>query len=199
MLLPDKFPSQSTFSALDGWEMLRQGEKKGLAIIYNAHVQDMYRVGMAIRPNSSFVQDCIHEVFENLWKYHTGLKSTDNVKLYLLRSVSNKIHRDMAGTVGRIHASPVNDFEEQFSVDSYEFELVREQGDQEIRRKLTEAYEKLPLRQKEVIHLLFFESLTYEETSSVMDLHLKSVYNLACKAISNLRKSMAIIVFFCIQ
>ncbi|MCC5936056.1 MAG: sigma-70 family RNA polymerase sigma factor [Lunatimonas sp.] len=198
MLPLDRISTHSKIGILEGWEMLRQGEKKGLAIIYDAYAGDMFRVGMAIKPNSSYVQDCIHEVFENLWKYHSGLKVTDNVKLYLLRSISNKIHRDLAGNVGRIHGSHVNDFEEQISVDSYEFELVREQGNQDIRRRLMEAYEKLPLRQKEVIHLLFFESLTYEETSSVMNLHLKSVYNLACKAISNLRKSMAVITFFCI-
>lgn len=164
-------------------------------MIYSTYADDMYRVGMAIKPNSSYVQDCIHEVFESLWKYRTGLKETDNVKLYLLKSISNKIHRDLAANSGKLHFHHVDDFDGLFTVNSHEFDLVSDQGTEEIRKKLMHAFEKLPLRQKEVIHLLFFESLSYEDTSSVMNLHLKSVYNLVCKAIANLRKSLMSFLF----
>jgi RNA polymerase sigma factor (sigma-70 family) len=194
-----KIPTPSNVDILDGWNLLRRGDKNGLALIYSAYVDDMFRVGMAIKPNSSYVQDCIHEVFESLWKYREGLRETEHIKLYLLRSISNKIHRDLATNPGKLHACHVNDFDGLFTVNSHEFDLVNEQGNEEVRKRLMHAYERLPLRQKEVIQFLFFESLSYEETSKVMNLHLKSVYNLVCKAISNLRKSLVcvfLILFF---
>ncbi|WP_209331200.1 RNA polymerase sigma factor [Lunatimonas salinarum] len=196
MLPLDKVSTHSKISILEGWELLRQGEKEGLAMIYDAYAGDMFRLGMAIKPNSSYVQDCIHEVFESLWKYHAGLKATDNVKLYLLRSISNKVHRDLADNQGKLHSSHVEDLDGTFSINSHESDLVRDQGNEELRKRLFYAYDKLPPRQKEVIHYLFYESLSYEETSTVMNLHLKSVYNLACKAIANLRKSMILFLFF---
>jgi RNA polymerase sigma factor (sigma-70 family) len=180
----------------DWWNLLRKGDRKGLAMIYNSYVDDMYRVGMAIKPNSSYVQDCIHEVFESLWKYRKGLKETDNVKLYLIKSLSNKIHRDLATNSGKLHLHPVDNFDGLFTVNSHESDLIIDQGNEEIRKRLWHAFEKLPLRQKEVIHLLFLENLSYEDTSTVMNLHLKSVYNLVCKAISNLRKSLMLKLLF---
>jgi DNA-directed RNA polymerase specialized sigma24 family protein len=50
--------------------------------------------------------------------------------------------------------------------------------------------DKLPIRQKDVITCLFFEKFTYEDTSKVMELNLRSVYTLAWKAISSLKKSL---------
>lgn len=191
----NKSPTSCAGDILEWWDLLRQGDKRGLAMIYSTFVDDMYRVGMVIKPNSSYVQDCIHEVFESLWKYRIGLKATDNVKLYLLKSISNKIHRDLAVNSGKLHLRSVDNFDGLFTVNSHEFDLIIDQGNEEIRKRLWHAFEKLPLRQKEVIHLLFFESLSYEDTSTVMNLHLKSVYNLVCKAISNLRKSLISIVY----
>ncbi len=198
MFLRNKTPTSCNADLLDWWNLLRQGNKKGLEMIYSNFVGDMYRVGMAIKPNSSYVQDCIHEIFESLWKYREGLKETDNVKLYLMRSLSNKIHRDLAANSGKLHARHVADFDGLFTVNSHEFDLVSDQGNEEVRKRLMQAYERLPLRQKEVIQFLFFEDLSYEDTSSVMNLHLKSVYNLACKAIANLRKNLTalLLVYF---
>jgi len=44
------------------------------------------------------------------------------------------------------------------------------------------------VRQKQVIHLLFFEQIAYEEVSKLMGINLRSVYTLAWKAIANLKK-----------
>lgn len=195
MYAPKGNQTHSDSDVLDWWNLLRSGEKKGLELIYAAYVDDMYRVGMSIKSNSSYVQDCIHEVFVSLWHYREGLKDTDNVKLYLFKSLSNKIHRELARSAATLHLQPVDHFDGLFSVDSYEFDLIRDQGDDEIKRKLRIAFDELPPRQKEVVQHLFFENLTYEDTSLVMNLHLKSVYNLVCKAISNLRKSMVSLLY----
>jgi DNA-directed RNA polymerase specialized sigma24 family protein len=62
--------------------------------------------------------------------------------------------------------------------------------DEKKRSGLMAALEKLPMRQKEVIQLLFFESHSYEDTSNIMGINIQSVYTLAWKAISNLKKTI---------
>lgn len=172
------------------WDQLRNGNKKGLELIYTAYIDDMYRYGMVIKANGSFVKDCIQEVFVSLWNYRSTLKGTDNVKLYLFKCLGNKIHREVASDVSKYHGDHVEVFDHIFAVNSYEQDWIRAHGNELIRKKLVMALGKLPLRQREVIQLLFFENLSYEEVSSIMKLRIKSVYNLAWKAIGNLKKNM---------
>jgi RNA polymerase sigma factor (sigma-70 family) len=54
--------------------------------------------------------------------------------------------------------------------------------------KLSKAIEKLPARQKEVLHLLFDQGLSYEEVAGIMEINVRSVYTLPWKGISSLRK-----------
>jgi len=75
-------------------------------------------------------------------------------------------------------------------MESIEAKLVHLNREEEIQQKLSTAMDKLPIRQKEVITCLFFEKFTYEDTSKVMELNLRSVYTLAWKAISSLKKSL---------
>ncbi|MEX2592863.1 MAG: sigma-70 family RNA polymerase sigma factor [Anditalea sp.] len=190
MYIEKNYSNNQDLHQKEWWNQLREGNRKGLESIYSAYVEDMFRYGMAIKANSSFVKDCIQEVFISLWKYKSNLKDTDNIKWYLFKSLSNKIHREIAADLSRYHTGNVEEFVFLYIVDSYEQDCIRDQGNEFTRKKLVLAIEKLPLRQKEVVQLLFFENLPYEEISSIMKLHIKSVYTLAWKAICNLRKSM---------
>ncbi len=93
------------------WDQLNGGERKGLESIYSAYVEDMYRYGMAIKANSSFVKDCIQEVFISLWKYKSSLNDTDNIKLYLFKCLGNKIHREAAADLSRHRTDFVDKFD----------------------------------------------------------------------------------------
>ena len=172
------------------WRQLKNGEMKGLELIYDAFMEDMYQYGMGIKPNSNFVKDCIQDVFVSLWKYRSSLKDTENIKGYLFRSLSNKIHREISQDLPIFHSQAIEVSERLFLVDSFEQDWIREQGDKQIRRKLARAMDRLPARQKEAICLLFFEGLPYEEVSSIMNVHIKSVYTLVWKALTFLRKNM---------
>ncbi len=186
---------ENFYPEIDGpkiwWDQLKNGERKGLELIYSTYIDEMYRYGMAIKGNRSFIKDCIQEVFVSLWKYRSGLKQTDNVKLYLFKCLSNNIHREVAVELAKLHPENVEEFDQLFAVNSFEHDWIRNQGNEMTQKKLRSAIEKLPLRQKEVIQLIFFENVSYEGIASIMRLRIKSVYNLAWKAIGTLRKGMA--------
>jgi RNA polymerase sigma factor (sigma-70 family) len=77
-----------------------------------------------------------------------------------------------------------------FSVESIEDERIGIQREQDLQVKLAGSLEKLPIRQKQVIQLLFFEQFSYEEVSKMMGINLRSVYTLAWKAISSLKRHL---------
>ena len=78
--------------------------------------------------------------------------------------------------------------EEALNELSYEEIIVRVQRDEELKRKLHRALEQLTPRQIELIRLVFFEGLTYEEVAARTSQSIKTAYNTIYNAIQLLRK-----------
>lgn len=175
------------------WDQLKNGEKSGLEGIYVKFSPDLFSYGMAIKCNRSFVKDCIQELFIDLWKYKNSLKDTDNVKLYLFRSLSNKIFKEVSREKKRCEEDGVFSNEYIFLEGSAEDRLILIQGNEKIQLKLRKALDVLPARQRQVIQHLFFENHAYEETSKIMGINIESIYTLAWKAIRSLKKSILLL------
>lgn len=178
------------------WDLLKEGDNAGLEGIYRYFSKSLFRYGLSMVADHDFVQDCIQEVFIDLWKYHRNLQKAENVKLYLFRSLSRKISRESKKENKWKKEQRMALIESCYFSDSKESELIHLQKEELLQRKLAKAVKELPLRQKEVIQYLFFESFSYEETAGLMGINLRSVYTLAWKAISNLKKSILSIVMF---
>ena len=58
-------------------------------------------------------------------------------------------------------------------------------------RELAQVIELLPRRQKECIYLRFYEGMTYQEISDIMDIEVSSVYKMIYKAIEKLYENLA--------
>lgn len=170
------------------WQLLKSGNKSILSRIYSTYIDQMFGYGMSIIPNKDFIKDCIQEVFVDLWKYRSTLSNTDNIKLYLYKSLRNKIYNLRAKEIKHRDLHKQNPGEGL--VLSYENILINNQRDKVLQHKLANSIQKLPERQREVIRHLYFESHSYEETSNLMEINIRSVYTLAWKALSSLRKSI---------
>ena len=170
------------------WYLLKVGNRTALSMIYGAYVENMFAYGMTIAANRDFVKDCIQDVFVDLWKYRENLSNTDNIKFYLLKSLRNKIFQ--LSTKEKKFLSRNDEYKESILTPSHEDVMVGDQQNSLIKARLASCLEKLPERQKEVIRHLYFENLSYEETSNIMAINLRSVYTLAWKALSSMRKSL---------
>ena len=175
------------------WEQIKSGDKSGMEGLYIKYSQQLFGLGMSIKNDRSFIKDCIHEVFVTIWGYRNSLQDTDNIKLYLFKCLTNKIHKEISKDKRRYSQESIADYEAAQAVEISVADIYPSQIDEKKRMALMGALEKLSARQKEVIQLLFFENQTYEEVSEIMGINVQSVYTLAWKAISNLRKCL---VFF---
>ena len=183
--------SKKQFDEVDAlWEQLRDSQRTGLEGLYRCFAGSLFQYGLYMVPDEDFVQDCIQEVFIDLWKYHRNLQRADNVKLYLFRSLSHKIFREDKKERKWKKEALKGEIESCFFVDSKEADLIGAQTEEALQKKLAGALQDLPLRQKEVVQYLFFENFSYEEVSKLMGINLRSVYTLAWKAISNLKRVM---------
>ncbi|HSF53074.1 MAG TPA: sigma-70 family RNA polymerase sigma factor [Algoriphagus sp.] len=174
------------------WNQLKNGEKEGLEKIYTKYSKELFRYGMAIKPNRCFIKDCIQELFVDLWKYREKIRKTDNVKVYLLKSLSNKISKEISKEKRIFRSDEISVYETVFLEESAEEKLINLQRNEYIQVRLDVALGKLPIRQREVIQLLFFEKLSYEDISGILGITIESSYTLAWKAISRMKKSILI-------
>lgn len=191
-------PLSSHNSSLDSnyyWDLLMQGHRKGLEGLYKQFVSTLFNYGLALTNDESFVQDCIQEVFIDLWKYHQSLGKAENVKAYLIRVLSHKIYKENRNKIKNNSVRWEDGLDNCFSIESIESEFISVHREQRLQCKLAEGLDKLPTRQKEVINLLFFEKISYQEVSKLMGINLRSVYTLAWKAITNLKKYIVLLFF----
>lgn len=182
--------SQDFFDEVACWNSFIKGDRIALEKIYRAYINDLFRFGCSLLHEPDQVKDYIQEVFIDLWKYHSNLQKTDNVKNYLFKCLSNKIYKGVKDETKRKGIVQEHVYELDYVFDSPENELINLNRDENLRKKLHAALVELPLRQKEVINHLFFDQLSYEQTSKMMEINLKSVYTLAWKALSSLKKML---------
>ncbi|EAZ80853.1 RNA polymerase sigma factor [Algoriphagus machipongonensis] len=188
--------SQSVaLEAQDHWANLRRGEKSSLEAIYRSHVHDLFNFGMRIHSDETLVKDSIQDVFIDLWNYRSKLCSDVVVKQYLFKALSNRIQKELGKSAKR---SAIHWMSEQETlISSPEQDLINDQQSSELSSKMREALEDLPIRQKEVIQYLYFEKLSYEDTSRLLDITIRSTYTLAWKAINALKKSILVFITYC--
>lgn len=170
------------------WTAFRSGDRKALDYIYEKYIRLLLTYGLKITKDQAFVEDCIHDVFVELWRKHASLGDTDNIKLYLLKALRRKIARTSQEN-NRLQATPLDEQADDVQLEfSAEFYLIQTQSSLEHETKLKEALLQLSTRQREAIYLKFYEQLTYVEIASMLQLTVKSTYKLIGKALDSLRK-----------
>ncbi|WP_209330776.1 RNA polymerase sigma factor [Lunatimonas salinarum] len=172
------------------WRALKCGDQYAFECLYRQFAKGLFQLGISISGDADFTQDCIQELFIDLWKYRENIKATDNVRLYLFRSLSNRIHKENRRAAQSSEKLRQAYEEASNKIESVETTLINTQRNEMLQRKLADGLQKLPVRQNEVIQYLYFESLSYEEVAKVMGINLRSVYTLAWKALATLRKAL---------
>ena len=174
------------------WTSFKQGDKKALDYVFEKYVRLLYAYGAKITSNTSLVEDSIQDLFVELWHRRASLSDVTSIKFYLLKSLRRKIVRNLAkiNEIG-VDESTLEDYEMEVEF-SQEFKIIQEQVSLEQRDKLFKALALLTKRQREAIYLKFYEKISYEEIAEIMNLGIKSTYNLIGKAIDILRNNIKV-------
>ena len=169
------------------WDTFRNGDDQAaLTHIYNAHVQALFKYGSKLSKDESFVMDCIHDLFADVIHHRSTIGGTDNIRLYLIRSLRNKMLRNLK----KQKTDLLEDY--PFLLEGVLDEPLHEQTtNQNQRRRLREALNKLPERQKEAVYLRYIMDFENEEIVKIMGISYQAVRNTLHKAIEYLRKNLS--------
>ncbi len=172
----------------DIWQQLREGNHLALEYFYRTYSKSLYNFGMKMYGQNQWVEDCLQELFTDLWKQHERLASVSSIKTYLFRAFKYKLQRQHSKEkrwVYNLDFDMLPNMEVELPVENL---MISAQLSREQKLKIVKATEKLPSRQREVLHLLFQVGASYEEVAEIMGINVKSAYTLAWKGINALRK-----------
>ncbi|MEQ9440871.1 MAG: sigma-70 family RNA polymerase sigma factor [Cyclobacteriaceae bacterium] len=184
---------EPTETALDNcsdtllWEQFRQGNKAAFDCIYDRLFQTLCSYGDKICDDKSLVEDTIQDLFIYLWTKRTRLGKTNAIKFYLFRCLRRNLIRAMSREKKRPDPfSVVEKYHCHFQL-SLKKSSAPAFEENELRDKLTRALHRLTDRQKEAIYLKFYNNLSFQEVAAVMEIEVRSVYNLIGRTIDILR------------
>jgi RNA polymerase sigma factor (sigma-70 family) len=169
------------------WAKLKAGDEQAFSILFKRYYGCLLQYGNTFLPFSEKVQDCVQDVFTDIWVYRNSLSSTVVVKAYLLSSVRKRIVR--------LHQRD-RVFNKSKSVDAIEFlfdfsvehRLVSDELTAGKVMQLNKVLNVLPARQKEALYLRYHNSLSVDEIAVILNVNYQSANNLLHRGLLNIRK-----------
>ncbi len=179
----------SQYNDAEIWQAFKGGDEEAFKCIYDRYAFQLHSYGRHVAKDRELVEDCIHDLFVYLHEHRSTLGETDSIKYYLFRSLRRRIY-ETAKQQNKADSEAADDLQKQNLgfTPSPETELIEGQSVQLRDFYLSEAIGQLPKRQREALHLLYYEGLTYKEVASVMSLEVRTVYNQVHSAIELLKK-----------
>jgi RNA polymerase sigma-70 factor (ECF subfamily) len=166
------------------WNAFKEGDRHAFGELFKRHYSLLFQYGIKLNPDTTVVEDCIQELFIELWQ-NRSTSPVQSVKAYLLTAVKYKLfktYRDHSNT-----QSYGADQDISFDISHDNFIIAREE-DQAKTSRVLNGLKQLPGRQKEIIYLKIYQGLNYEEIGEVMGINYQVCRNLFSQSIKSLRK-----------
>jgi len=168
------------------WKELVEGSDQALGQLMHFHFKALLNYGFKFVKDEAFVKDCIQEVFIDLWHSRERVTEPTHVKAYLLVSLRRKIVRNRR--LMRLADDALHE-EYAFSIEfSPEWWIIRDETLARKAQVVSEMLAALPVRQREVIYLKYYQELSREEISAMLNITPQTVSNLLQMAYGQLRK-----------
>lgn len=175
------------------WESLKAGDINALQVLYEQHVNSLYSYGMVLCQDADKVKDCIHDLFLSFWQNRDGLNIPTSGKAYLMVSLRRRIF-DKGPKINMMTTPLEKDEINQEQSSDHESKWIMAEEEEQRQQKLDLAMTRLSDRQREIIHMKFYQQMEYDEIGRIMELNYQSARNLVTRALTALRNEMTVIV-----
>jgi RNA polymerase sigma-70 factor (ECF subfamily) len=173
------------------WRQFKDGDEESFVCLFRNYYSDLFNYGCKITKDHALVEDCIQDLFADIWRTH-GKAEINSLKAYFLRAFKFKLLKALSKSdkrnniAGRLH--------EEFEI-SYENILIHDQDNEAMKQKVFNALNELSPRQREIIYLKFHQNLSYDEISEIMHINYQAARNLIYQSIKMLKKIIAVSLF----
>lgn len=170
------------------WNDFKNGSREAFEGLYHRYFGVMIQNSLKLHPDKTLIEDCVHDLFVEIWNNKDNLALPRSVKAYLLCSVHRKIVRKIKKE--RINIEFDTIYLKEGHVQCVEKEIIARQHREHKRKHINAAIKELTRRQQEALLLKFYADLSYPEIAAKMVISTNSIYNLISKAIFQMSSSL---------
>ena len=169
------------------WTELKAGDEKAFSTLFKRYYSYLIQFGNSFSPFSEKIQDCVQDVFTDIWVYRNSLTDSVVVKAYLLSSVRKRIVRlqQRDKVFNKTTSVDAIAFLFDFSVEQ---QLISDEVTAGKVKHLNKVLNVLPARQKEALYLRYHHGLNVDEVAEILNVNYQSANNLLHRALVNIRK-----------
>ena len=178
------------------WQQFQAGDAEAFRQIHQQHIRHLINYGLRLHGSLSAVEDCVQDVFIELWQYRKELAQPTSVRFYLLKAVRNRLRaqyrRDLPFVSGWDDTAE-NAWTSNYPFDmepSAEQKLIVLEIDTERKEQIHRAIQALSPRQREIIYLRYFNDLTYEQICDVMQINYQTARSQIYSALKAARSNL---------
>jgi RNA polymerase sigma factor (sigma-70 family) len=163
------------------WDNFRKGSITCFEELYDRYFYVLYLYAYHLKPGSNNKEDVIHDIFLELWEKKDKLPEVTHLKAYLMKIVRRKVFS---------RTKKFSEIEENEAVMSIEHLLIEKEEEEVKDQIIKSCMQNLTPRQKEVLHLKYYENMSVPEIMSITKLSQQRVYNIISEALSTLKSSI---------
>ena len=171
------------------WDKMLMGDRDALGKLMHSYFRPLANYGLRFTTDKEVIKDSIQELFIVVWERRSHLAVAVNVKSYLFSSFRRlllrtlkKMHKTATLT---LDSSYLENFALILGVDD---KIIQTEHAIKLSKHFNILISRLPERQKEVVYLKFFESLSREEISHILEIAPQTVSNILQIALGKLRQ-----------
>lgn len=178
--------SSNEVDDLSLWNLLVKGDRKALEMLYQKYYSLLLNYGLKCNSDKELIEDCIQDLFINLYQNTSINTANITVRSYLLRALRNNLIYKLSS---RKEENSLDDSSFRIPTNEDLFEQLFPKNDHDLLlgRQLLDAISQLSPNQKSILYLRYVKELSYKEIADIMDINVQSSMNLANRALTKLR------------
>ncbi len=184
------------------WAALQKGKEEALSDLFLAYADSLYNYGYMLCRNKELVEDCLQDLFLELWKKRKNLSDVQRIQPYLMIALRHRIQdacRKKKKTAP-LHVEP-HTLEKFGATSSIEEDWVALERESQQDKLITQALAILPDRMRQAVYLRYFGGFEYADIADIMDIRPQVAVNMVYRATKKLRaysKDYSEWIFLCI-
>ena len=177
---------------LDLWQQSKAGDSAAFCQLADKLYRTLFNYATSFTNDREYIKDAIQELMLHIWEKRQTI-NIQFVTIYFLKSLRNQILQEFRRNKHIYPYIDLDEIEEITDNHTIETEIEETEHYHESQRKVRNAINELPKRQKEAIFLKFYEGLENEQIADMMHVNRQSVANLLFKAITTLKSQIPLL------
>jgi len=142
--------------------------------------------------DEQLIEDALQETFISIWKYRQTSSVPAMVKQYVYKVFRNQLLLILRKRPVTSYSGELPDFSVEISFDH---KIIEGEDAVLLSNQVNIALSKLTSRQREIIYYRFYENLSFDEISGIMDMQTRATYKLLARALAAMKEVLHPMVF----